>query len=252
MNDSPHTNSVSKSLLSTFMSNFFGYGNLNAPYWFIGKEEGGGKDLAENFRRILTWEGFGGTTTVDTIKYHQRLGFTEHQLTRIQPTWTKLIQILLVLEGKDPQSIDLRREYQRNHLGRASGSNCCMELMPMASRSTTLWHWQKMFAEYFGYKNRHDYFAQVAPERRLQLKKLITIHKPKVVVFYSSQQSYIDQWRLIAEVEEWNWVNISKSFKYGWARKNGTLFIITPHPTTHGIRNTDFPVVGEFIRTKTS
>ncbi len=74
------------------------------------------------------------------------------------------------------------------------------------------------------------------------------MHKPKVVVFYSSQQNYINEWSLISGVDKWTWINISQVFRYGWAEKDGTLFVITPHPTTHGIKNTDFPVVGEFIK----
>ena len=30
------------SLLETFAETFYGYGNYNGPYWFIGMEEGGG------------------------------------------------------------------------------------------------------------------------------------------------------------------------------------------------------------------
>lgn len=229
------------------MTSFFGYGNLNSPYWFIGKEEGGGKDLDENFRRILTWETLGKTTTVDNLDYHHRLGFTDHKFTRIQPTWTKLIQILLVLEGKDPLSKELRREYQTNHLGRLTSDHCCLELMPMASRSTSLWLWQELFDEYFGHKDRQAYFNQVAPARRSRLKELISTHKPKVVVFYSSQQNYITEWSSIAGTDDWNWIQVSPVFKYGWTKNDDTLFVITPHPTAHGIKNTDFPTVGEFI-----
>lgn len=91
---------ISKPLLLDFMENFFGYGNLKAPYWFIGKEEGGGKKMEENFRRILLWEKLGKNPTVDLKKYHYDLGFNDHQLTRIQPTWTKLVQIILTQKIK--------------------------------------------------------------------------------------------------------------------------------------------------------
>lgn len=244
--------SISKPLLTDFITNFFGYGNLNSPYWFIGKEEGGGKDLEENFRRILTWEALGRTMTVDNFDYHQRLGFTPHQFTRIQPTWTKLIQILLVLEGKDPLSKDLRRQYQSNHLGRLDSDHCCLELMPMASRSTSIWLWQELFNEYFGHNDRQDYFNKVVPARRARLIALISTYKPKAVVFYSSQQNYISEWSAIAEASDWNWVPVGEVFKYGWIKNNDTLFVITPHPTAHGIKNIDFPAVGKFIQNKLS
>jgi len=102
---------ISKELLSEFMSSFFGYGNLSSPYWFIGKEEGGGASLEENFQRILVWEKLGKSSTVDSIQYHQTLGFSESELQKIQPTWTKLIQVLLELEGKNSLDKELRRSY---------------------------------------------------------------------------------------------------------------------------------------------
>ena len=172
---------ISKELLSSFMDGFLGYGNLNSPYWFIGKEEGGGKALDENFERIKTWEYFGKPITVDNIDYHLKLGFTEKQLSNIQPTWTKLIQILLELESKDG-SKEERRFYQRNHLGRLNGNNCCLELMPMVSRSTGLWLWEEIFQEYYSINDREEYFSSTVPKRINRLMELIKQFTPKLVV----------------------------------------------------------------------
>lgn len=127
---------ISKELLSEFMEDFYGYGNLDSPYWFIGKEEGGGKDIEENYRRVKTWESMGKNTTVDMIDYHVKLGFSERDLNKIQKTWTQLVQILLKIERRPSEKED-RRQYQRHSLGRLSGNNCELELMPLASRSTT-------------------------------------------------------------------------------------------------------------------
>jgi hypothetical protein len=50
------SNPLDESLLQEFMSNFYGYGNYAAPYWFIGMEEGGGDTIEEITRRLTVWD----------------------------------------------------------------------------------------------------------------------------------------------------------------------------------------------------
>lgn len=189
----------------------------------------------------------GKANTVDSIEYHLRLGYTERQLSKIQPTWTKLIQLLLTLEGKG-SSKEERREYQRHKLARIDSNHCLLELMPMASKSTSLWLWQSIFHDYYGYADRKSYFSAVAPQRRQKLKSLIEEYAPKFVVFYSSQASYIAEWNLISDVTAWNWQTVSSYFKYGWAHQGNILYVITPHPTSHGITAEDSPPIGKFAK----
>lgn len=238
---------VSKELLSKFIDSYFGYGNLDSPYWFIGKEEGGEKDLEGNFKRILAWGKF-GTPTVDNIAYHQFLGFSEKQLATIQPTYTKIIQILLELEGRDSIDKEARKQYQRYEFSRADSNHCAIELMPMASRSTGLWLWEEVFYNYYGLKNRQNYFEQLASKRAKTLKELLKKHQPKLVVFYSTDAKYRLHWSDIAGSEKWNWEPFTKKHKFGWVQNNTTLFVITPHPTAHGLQVDDFPKIGRFIK----
>lgn len=230
------------------MSSFFGYGNLSSPYWFIGKEEGGGASLEENFQRILVWEKLGKPSTVDSIQYHQTLGFSESELQKIQPTWTKLIQVLLELEGKNSLDKELRRSYQRHLLGRTDSDHCVIELMPMASRSTGLWLWKEIFNEYFNLKNRRDYFSKIVPQRRQSIKELIAQHKPKLVMFYSTQLDYLPHWREISSVPDFTSEKLSEKFSFYWKKTPDTLYVITPHPTAHGLTVNDFQSIGRFIR----
>ncbi len=51
--------------LEEFMMHFAGYGNLAAPIWFIGMEEGGGADVAELQRRVDAWRTRGSRTLED-------------------------------------------------------------------------------------------------------------------------------------------------------------------------------------------
>lgn len=240
---------ISKDLLTNFMSGFYGYGNLNSPYWFIGKEEGGGKEMEENFRRVLLWDDLGKEKTVDLIDYHKGLSFTEHQLNSIQQTWTKLVQILLEIEGKPGDKED-RRHYQRHYLGRTNGNNCELELMPLAARSTAgKWKWGEIFDDYFGVSKRKEYFDKISEIRTRGIKVLIGKYQPKLVVFYSTDKGYIDKWSQIAGGDNWNWVQLSKAMKYGWMKSESCLYVITTHPTMKGMTNDDFPKLGEFINT---
>jgi len=238
---------VNKELLTSFIDNFFGYGNLESPYWFIGKEEGGDRNLVDNYKRIFAWEDLGRPTTVDLIDYHFQLGFPDKEINHIQSTWTKLTQILLTMEDKEGTKEE-RRYYQRNRLGRLKGNNCCIELMPMPSRSTGLWLWEQLFQDYYHLNNRQEYFSSVVPRRIHRLKEMIAQNVPKLVVFYSMQKDYIEKWQEIAGEGIWQWVQISRVMKYGWLQNDTTLYIIVTHPTMKGITNKDFPVVGEFIK----
>ena len=68
---------VDDSSLRAFVNDYFGYGNLNSPYWFIGKEEGGSVTLAENNLRVAKWVEMGSPITLDTYVYHKSLGVSD-------------------------------------------------------------------------------------------------------------------------------------------------------------------------------
>lgn len=42
-------------LLLAYMDGFYGYGNYQAPYWFVGMEEGGGDSSADVSSRLKIW-----------------------------------------------------------------------------------------------------------------------------------------------------------------------------------------------------
>jgi len=42
-------------LLASYMNSFWGYGNPNANYWFVGIEEGGGASFEEINQKIQLW-----------------------------------------------------------------------------------------------------------------------------------------------------------------------------------------------------
>lgn len=232
--------------LKPFVENYFGYGNLNSPYWFIGKEEGGGLTLEENLARIQMWQQMGSTTTVDTYKYHTALGMDDYEFSRIQPTYTRLIQVQLNLEGKQDDK-ESRREYQYHNFGRSDSNQALLELMPLASRSVGLWLWQDIVEQQLGYKSRKEYWENVMPRRITKLRDLLKQYQPKVVLFYSTQGEYIDAWSEIVGSSNWQWYQISKYMKCGIQKIGNTIFVVTTHPTKKGIKGTDFIEVAKLI-----
>lgn len=249
VNVTNNSTQVDDSSLRAFVNDYFGYGNLNSPYWFIGKEEGGSVTLAENNLRVAKWVEMGSPITLDAYVYHKSLGMSDYEFSRIQPTYTKIIQILLHLDGS-ASDIDARRAFQATKLGRAGANHALLELMPLASRSTGLWLWEDQVAKALNLHNRKQYWETIMPKRIVALKDLIAKYKPKLVLFYSTQSDYIKAWSQFAGVDAWEWHKITPYMKYGLQQVGNTLYVITTHPTMKGIRGTDFTEVAEAIKSR--
>jgi len=233
-------------IVTEYMEKFYGYGNLASPYWFIGKEEGGGKTIGENIKRMEIWADSGKTTTVDIIDYHRKLGFTDKSLHHLQPTWVKVAQVLQILDHGAVE-YGAMRGYLFSRFGRSHGDHALLELMPLASRSTSYWKYAKL-TDIPELADRKIYMRTVAPRRIARLQKFIGTYHPKLVLFYSSSPDYIDYWSQIVGDKQWTWVSLIPKHKTGYIKKNGTLFFITPHPTGFGINKISFETVGHAIK----
>lgn len=130
-------------LLADFADKFYGYGTYNAPYWFIGMEEGGGS-FEEVKRRLDAWRLRGQHAVEDLRSFTEAFGkgFDVvkffHDPAVLQPTWNKLIRV--VLSATDPSTtIKSVRKYQQEQLGITGGETCLLELLPLPSPSTKVW-----------------------------------------------------------------------------------------------------------------
>jgi hypothetical protein len=97
---------------------WFGYGSWSAPYWFVGMEPGGEGDGASH----ESWERLGAGVLIDCKAHHLDCGFTRWHVGErppTQPTWRRLIQLLLAYKGEETD-LDAVARYQRDRL-RASG-----------------------------------------------------------------------------------------------------------------------------------
>src|SRR5947209_1352979 len=89
---------------------WYGHGQWQAPYWFIGSEPGMAKEEGDDLRRrCQAWLKLGGADFVDCIAYHEARQITKwHEgHSPPQPTWRQLIRLLLSFQGKEPSREDI-------------------------------------------------------------------------------------------------------------------------------------------------
>ena len=145
---------------------WFGYGRWDAPYWFIGMEPGGTDDHAS----YEEWIRLGGTELIDCRAHHFGTKFPKwHGGHRppTQPTWRRLIQLLLGYEGK-PADLDAVSIYQRDSWGAVNGDAALLEVSALHAKNLAT------------SVNRNAHREQ----RIGLLRERLETNRPKFVVFY--------------------------------------------------------------------
>jgi hypothetical protein len=235
---------VDDELLAQFIRGFYGYGNLEGNYWLMGMEESGGNSCEEVQTRLTAWEQRGKQELEDIAAYHNAIGagdlFQPHP--RIQPTWGKLIRLLLSANGEESVVAEQVRDYQREHLARPTSDHCILELFPLPSPSTNHWLYDKCSnLPYLG--NRDHYRTYVAPFRVAHLQSLIQKHRPPCVIFYSFSYR-VNYWEKIAGVR----MKDNPDLGCALGRNNDTMFAIIKHPATKGISSDYYHSIGRLLR----
>jgi len=171
---------------------------------------------------------------------------------KLQKTWAGLIKLQLATEGRyNGKQLSSVKAYQNQHLGRSGSENCLLELFPIASPFTSKFAISKFFSLDL-LKNRSTYKRELAKPRIKRIKQLIESHRPRVVVFYSTDAEYMNYWCKIANID-FEKMEMEEVFKYknktvrALNNKN-TLFLITPHPTAFGIPNKLWVETGKYIQ----
>ncbi|TAJ19080.1 MAG: hypothetical protein EPO68_06860 [Planctomycetota bacterium] len=229
-----------RELLDAFMAGHFGYGNLAAPVWFVGMEEHGGHREQEIALRLAAWSNLGRRVVSDVRDYHHAIGVDDHWVERppIQPTWGRLIRVLLASKGLVPDTESVRA-YQRDRLGRADGESCLLELMPLPAPGIGSWPYRQ-FSDNPALTAREAYIRHVLPARVAQLRALIHEHRPHTVVFYGT--SYLAHWEAIADAKL---AEIETGIRAG--RAADTLFVAARHPAARGTSGAEFERVGAIV-----
>lgn len=220
--------------LRAFMRTFYGYGNWNAPLWFVGMEEGGGADLKEIAVRLASWD---GSELMDIREFHRGLQgidwFAERP--RLQSTWSKLIRIALCAE-QAPCSGEAARKYQRDDLAKGTGRTALIELLPLPSRSLGDWIYAELNLPELA--DRDQYSEHLKDRRIRTIRARIDEYRPAAVVFYGL--ACRSDWQKIADAE----FEFTATSRHGVAQTGSTRFILTRHPVARGTTNDEFCAIG--------
>lgn len=230
---------INSERLLRFMDGYFGYGDLTAPFWFIGMEEGGEATVDHMNATLDRWHNENCPATVDIAP----LGTTNPAFARdrppIQRTWQKLIEAILTLQGVEPTT-EAVRNYQKTTFARPNTAACLLEIMPLPARTTSDWNYDKL-SEIPFLKSRKDYLAKVMPRRKERLRNLINSHNPKAVIFYS--KIYFTHWKDIVG-SDLLWTD---NVRWQECRKGQTTFFSMPHPTAPGTSSEDYRLLGKAL-----
>ena len=229
-------------MLKHFINTFYGSGNYDGDYWFVGMEEGGGNNLDQAQKRIQTWQDLGETELVDIFDFHSRINYLEYftNPVKMQRTWMQEARIVLAAKGQPCETEDVRK-YQRDEIGRKDKETCLLELLPMPSPSTSIWHYNKWTALPF-LQNRQTYQDHCLPWRIEHIRTKIIEHQPKLVVFCGT--SYFQHWHAIAGKK----VEFQRKNEFWTAKAGNILYLIVKHPASKGITNAYFEEVGDIAR----
>jgi hypothetical protein len=225
--------SLRNELVVAYMQQFFGYGDLSSPLWFVGMEEGVGKESLED--RLRAWDKLGRTETTDIRESHRLIDekrWFDGAFPEIQRTWRRLIIIAQGYYGL-PTSKEAIRKYQKDRL---VTKEAVLELMPLPHKTLASWDHDHL------YPDKSSYRATIAPLRIAWYKEKLEAMRPKAVVFHGTTPPYPEYWFAIA----------GSPFqpKDGWSfRKVGnTVFVICAQ--ARGLSDGYFREIGTFLRTE--
>lgn len=235
-------------LIAEFMNKFYGYGNLEGRYWFIGLEEGCGPnwetDVAPRFEQ---WQIRGKREIEDVRAYHEAFGVTHHweppEAAVIQPTWRRLIQATITAQTGSEPNVNEIRAYQVNRLGTPTGETCLVEFLPLPSPNLA----------HFGYAHLANddypffaapglYAAHIRDTRIRHIRHLITHHGAAHVVFYGLTN--LAGWNEIVMHAPWE-VMDQHIQRCHFA---GRCIWLVPQPAAFGLPGNVFTKLGHMMR----
>lgn len=232
---------LDSALIQVFIYGFYGYGTYKAPYWFIGMEEGGGRELEEIQQRLTAWDVRGRGELENVADYHRAIAITRYwdEPVRLQSTWNKLIRVLIGAKGQNPSSRDAK-DYQMSQLGNENGETCLLELMPLPSPGTSKWLYGKN-STLLILINRKTYLEEVSALRIRHIHSKVVAHRPSLILFYGL--GYIKYWREIASVP----LEFHGKDDFYAGRMGRSIIVVSKHPATRGITNEYFHEMGRWI-----
>ena len=230
-------------LLSDYMDSFLGYGATNADYWFVGMEEGGGNSFEEVNRRLTQWDERGRNALEDIYDYHLDIGVSKwfQKKAPLQPTWNRLIRVLLAAKGVAPER-ELVRSYQIEQLGRSNGEVCLLEFLPLPSPTTNHWLYDK-HSDIPVLASRKLYVQQIGMDRVKTIAQRMLEYQPKFVMFYGI--GYLDWWQKVANTVLNPTLVHDKTAYFG--KSGDTAIAVSQHPVAQGVSLEYFHEIGRTL-----
>ncbi|HVA91101.1 MAG TPA: hypothetical protein VNL71_14805 [Chloroflexota bacterium] len=204
-----------------------GYGNPEAPLWFLGMEEGLDEHtlpISEN----LKWRLNHFKQPFDTMTNHLQALFMPYAagvliLPKTQ-TWPTMAKIARYLAGaanwQDPSKA---KAYVKECLGTARGSALLLELLPLPKPCFTCW--PPLYNERFT-GGLAAYIAEMLPLRVARLKRLAEDHKPTRIICYG--KGYWQYYEQIFPEVAWTEHVVGAKTKVKKGMSGGTIVMLTP------------------------
>jgi len=196
----------------------YGYGNWNAPYWFIGLGEAiGPNETVEE--RAIAWCELEQDGLCDCREFHFHELINDKRWhegnAALQRTWRPLILLLKHLLGHKTDKESLR-EYQRDHWGMRNDQTCIIELFGLPAPAL------KAFMALISGLFSQEEIDRILNKRIQFIRKKIIDKQPSLVVMYGYTAE--EQWQKVAGQP----ILKDKAFKIG-----STTVLWTKHPTAH-------------------
>jgi hypothetical protein len=235
--------------LQTYMARFAGYGDLRAPLWFVGMEEGGGRDVAELTKRVDTWDARGRQRLEDLASYHRAVDMPYHfdAPYPLQRTWGPLARILQSSRGASTD-LSVLREVQATQLGAHGGGAALLELLPLPAPGTVTWPYSTLAPHIPALRDRATYRATYEPARLAMLRALIHEGGPRVVICYGL--GYRKAWSTLAGAPL-RPIGIADRTCYV-GEGSDPMFLAVPHPVARGGKSRFWEAVGSAVAVRTA
>jgi hypothetical protein len=241
----------------------FGYGRWDAPFWFIGPEEGigpPGEDDAK--KRAKVWRRLCRPEVCDCRKFHRLLGVTKWHRDLPQPplqsTWKPLMLLLFtikmqleeeqekaIMHGQGAQlskALKSRlRSYQRDKWGSSNGDTCVIELSALPAKNLKEGIKQRLI-----FLNE-DEIDELLQKRIAAIRERMKRYTPALIVMYGLRDEA--HWKQIAGGAFSD--GYIQGFRAGIRESDSAVFVLTPHPAnTHGLTNAYWLELGTTLRAK--
>ena len=201
----------------------YGYGRWEAPYWFIGPEQGMGRSENNDLKpRVEAWRHFGSRQLDDCRDFHAHIKDNRwhRERPRLQATWRPLLLLMMSFRGR-PTGRETLRRYQRDELGRLNGETCVIELSGLAAHSFKIERDREAFRE----------------ERIKTIREKILQHQPELVVMYGK-----------SEKPHWEAITGQPFPPANFLKMGKSKIVFTTHPVTHGLTNSYWEELGRAAR----